>query len=136
MRQISLAMLAVCVLGFIGCGGDDGPQTTTVAGQVTFNDKPLPNGEIIFRPVDGNVAADAGQIQAGKYSLECKLGEKTVEISAMRDVPGAKEQTLESGETGTEVEQYIPEEYNDKTTLKAEVTESGENTFNFPLKGK
>jgi hypothetical protein len=51
----------------------------------------------------------------------------------MRTVAGAVEQTLETGETGTELEQYIPQQFNDKSTLEAEVTEDGENTFDFPL---
>ena len=136
MRQISLAMFFVCLLGIVGCGGETGPQTITISGEVTFNGEPMPDGDIIFRPDDRNLAADAGKIQAGKYSMECKPGKKTVEIRGRRTVAGAKEQTLETGESGTETEQYIPLEFNDKTTLKADVTESVEKTFDFALTGK
>ncbi len=136
MQQISRFVLVVCVLGLIGCGGADGPKTVTVSGEVTFDGKPLPAGEIIFRDDGGEGHADAGKIRAGEYSFQCTLGKKTVEISAMREVPGTVPQALETGEAGGEVEQYIPEKYNGRTTLGAEVTESGENTFDFPLEAK
>jgi hypothetical protein len=118
-----------------GCGGvDDAPATVTVMGEVTFDGQPLPTGEIIFRPTDGNGRADAAPIKDGKYSLECTLGGRAVTITALREVSGVVVQELETGEAGGEVEQYIPEAYNDRTTLTADVTESGDNTFNFPLK--
>jgi hypothetical protein len=134
MRYISSVVLSLGIATLAGCGGvDDAPVTVTVTGTVTIDGKPLPTGEIIFRPADGNGRADAASIQDGQYSLECTLGGKAVTITALREVPGVAMQELETGEAGGEVEQYIPEAYNDRTTLTADVTESGDNTFDFPL---
>ena len=134
MRYISYIVLSLGIVTLAGCGGiDDAPQTVTVTGTVTFDGKPLPTGEIIFRPTDGNGRADAAAITDGEYSLECTLGSRVVTITALREVPGVVAQELETGEAGGEVEQYIPEAYNDRTTLTADVTESGDNTFDFPL---
>jgi hypothetical protein len=134
MQRISHITLTLCMTILVGCGGvDDAPPTVMVTGEVTFDSKPLPIGEIIFRPADGKGRADAAAIQDGKYSLECTLGGRAVTITALREVPGAVVQELETGESGVEVEQYIPEAYNDRTTLTADVTEAGDNTFNFLL---
>ncbi|MGZ0168146.1 MAG: hypothetical protein ACKVHE_01165 [Planctomycetales bacterium] len=136
MQRISYIALSLCIATLVGCGGvDDAPATVTVTGEVTFDGKPLPTGEIIFRPADGNGRVDAAAIKDGKYSLECTLGGRAVTITALREVLGVVAQELETGEAGGEVEQYIPEAYNDRTTLTADVTESGDNTFNFPLEG-
>jgi hypothetical protein len=134
MHRISTIAFSLCLAALVGCGGvDDAPPTVAVTGEVTFDGSPLPSGEIIFRPADGNGRADAAAIKDGKYSLECTIGDKAVTITALREVPGVVAQELETGEVGGEVEQYIPETYNDRTTLTADVTESGDNTFNFPL---
>jgi hypothetical protein len=134
MRYISYIVLSLGIVTLAGCGGvDDAPQTVTVNGTVTFDGKPLPTGEIIFRPTEGNGRVDAAAIKDGKYSLECTLGGRVVTITALREVPGVVAQELETGEAGGEVEQYIPEAYNDRTTLTADVSESGDNTFDFPL---
>jgi hypothetical protein len=134
MRLFTSLLLTACCLGLIGCGGEDGPKTASISGKVTFDGEPLPKGEIILRPADGGTGrSDAGTIENGEFTFESTLGKKRVEIRAMRTVAGAVEQTLETGETGTELEQYIPQQFNDKSTLEAEVTEDGENTFDFPL---
>lgn len=134
MRHISYIVLSLGIATLAGCGGvDDAPVTVTVTGTVTFDGKPLPTGEIIFRPADGSGRADAGSIKDGQYTLECTLGGKAVTITALREVPGVAVQELETGEVGGEVEQYIPEAYNDRTMLRAEVTESGDNIFNHTL---
>jgi hypothetical protein len=137
MRYISYVVLSLGIVTLAGCGGvDDAPATVAVEGEVTFDGKPLPTGEIIFRPAEGNGRADAASIKDGQYSLECTLGGKAVTITALREVAGVVVQELETGESGGEVEQYIPETYNDRTTLTADVTESGDNTFNFPLESE
>ncbi|MCA9037234.1 MAG: hypothetical protein KDA91_18990 [Planctomycetaceae bacterium] len=133
----SLFRIAVlsCLACSVGCSGDDsGPPTVSVSGMITLDGTPVPEGEIIFRSADGGGGrADAAQIKDGKFSMESTLGNKKVEIRALRPVAGASTTTLETGEVGGEVEQYIPEQYNDKSTLNAEVSESGEKDFKFEL---
>jgi len=125
--------LVVLVLCFAGCSGsDDGPKTVTVSGEVILDGKPLEDGEIVFLPADGQGRSDAGRISEGHYSFESTLGEKKVDIQSWQEIPGTVKK-LESGEEGGEVEQVVPAKYNDETTLTANVTDSGEKTFNFAL---
>ncbi len=89
MRYISYIVLSLGIVTLAGCGGvDDAPQTVTVNGTVTFDGKPLPTGEIIFRPTEGNGRVDAAAIKDGKYSLECTLGGLVVTFTALRYVRG------------------------------------------------
>lgn len=126
---------AVFAASIIGCGGaPEGPKTAPVTGQVTLDGEPVAEGEIIFRPSEGGDGrSDAGAIRNGNYTMESTLGAKRVEIRAMRPVAGAVEETLETGETGIAVEQYIPEKFNDKSELTADVQDSADNKIDFAL---
>jgi hypothetical protein len=135
MRFISFCLLLLSVV-LTGCSGKDGPEKVTVTGEVTFNGDPLPEGEIIFRGDSGKGAASAGKIKDGKYTLECTLGSKRVEIRAMRVKPGSVAKTLQTGESGENLEQYIPVKYNDKTTLKADVKPEDGIKFDFQIERK
>jgi len=126
------SLLCLLIIGFVGCsGGTDGPETVNVSGKVTLNGEPLPSGEIIFRAEDGS-RSDAGSISNGSYSFDCTLGAKRVEITSLQPKAGAATQPLETGESGGEVEQVIPEKYNGKSELTADVSDSS-TTFDFPL---
>lgn len=126
-------LLCVLVVGLVGCSGKtEGPETVTVSGKVTLNGQPLPSGEIIFRDTQGKSRSDAGTIADGSYSFESTLGNKRVEITSIQVKPGTEGQTLETGEAGGEMEQIIPEKYNGKSELTADVSESS-TTFTFEL---
>ena len=126
MHRVTLTVLLVCSVMLSGCGGgEEGPETVTVTGKVTIDGAPVPDGEVIFRPADGGAGrTDAATIKGGEYTMESTLGSKRVEIRAMRNVEGADTSNLETGESGGSVEQYIPEQYNDKSTLTADISES------------
>ncbi|HUT57595.1 MAG TPA: hypothetical protein VNA25_07060 [Phycisphaerae bacterium] len=122
-----LVCLGLLALPVTGCG-PSGPETYPVSGTVTWNGDPLPEGDIVFSPVDGSLAPDAGKIVAGKFEFQAQPGEKRVEIDATR----------ESGEVDPVMhmaprQAYIPSKYNSETTLKATVTAGGDNTFIFDL---
>ncbi len=125
-----LAVLLVAVA--MGCG-KSGPRVYEVTGTVTFDNEPLPTGDIIFYPDEKEYGADAGKIEDGHYKVKVKAGKKTVTIRATRPVPGKK------GPMGNEqaVEDYIPARYSDKdkTELSAEVGD-GQTEYSFPLKSK
>jgi hypothetical protein len=122
-----LILLGVPLLG--GCG-PSGPRTYAVSGTVVFDGKPLPRGDIIFLAARGDMGADAGKINDGRYSFRAKAGKKKVAILASKEVPGKRDPLM-----GPLVENYIPARYNDETTLTAEVREVGENQFDFQLQG-
>ncbi|NLY01575.1 MAG: hypothetical protein GXY83_36265 [Rhodopirellula sp.] len=131
-----LILLLVGSLVLAGCGGSGGPSTYGVSGTVTFDGKPLPEGDIIFRDPAGQSPSAAGRITDGKYAFESTAGKKDVIIKAVGEVPGKFDES-NPGEKVPVVEQYLPDRYNDKTTLSAEVTDSaGANTFDFELTGE
>jgi hypothetical protein len=122
--------LGLVLLGILGCGSSG---THTVSGEVTFEGAPVPEGDIIFEPLDKKAAADAGKIKDGRYSLSVKPGKHRVLIRASKlmKLPRGKKGAL--GETEIH-QQYIPARYNEKTELTADVPPAG--PLNFTLKSK
>jgi hypothetical protein len=107
-----------------GCG-KSGP---VASGSVTFDGQPVEIGMIMFVPIDDKkMTPDSGKIVDGKFSVVTKPGKKRVVIHASR--PGAIDPVMKSP---VQVE-YIPEQYNTKSTLTKEITDSGDNQFDFFL---
>ncbi|HCO25588.1 MAG: hypothetical protein CME31_22015 [Gimesia sp.] len=139
---MKLASCLLLLVGFfvslVGCGGaSDAPVTYPVSGNVTLDGEPLTEGDIIFRDASGKAASAAGKIENGAYSLTATAGKKSVVITATKEIPG---KTVVGGAPDEPpvpaVEQYLPAEYNEKTTLEADVSDSGSNEFSFELKSK
>ena len=124
------ASAIVCLIFSLGCG-PSGPETYTATGKVTFDGQPVSEGEIIFRAADGATGSWEARIADGSYTLETTAGAKRVEITARRKVEGAP--AAASGEPAISFESYIPEKYNEKSELTADVTPGGPNEFNFTL---
>jgi len=120
-----VAFLAICSSG---CG--NGKVVHKVSGKVTFESKPIQQGEIRFSNA-GN-ADEAGQIKDGNYTTALAEGNWKVRIFAYREKPGQ----IVVPVTGTAplMENYIPAKYNDKSELVAEITEPTEDV-NFDLMG-
>ncbi|QDT41235.1 hypothetical protein Pan241w_12950 [Gimesia alba] len=139
MKTLSFCLILMCTAGiFVGCGGaSDAPVTYPVSGKVTLDGEPLAEGNIIFRDAAEKAASAAGKIENGEFSFEAVAGKKAVVITATREVPG---KTVVGGAPDEPpvpaIEQYIPATYNEKTTLEAEVSDSGANEFTFELKSK
>lgn len=139
MKTFLFLLILTCTLGtFVGCGGSgDGPAQFPVSGKVTFDGQPLVEGNIIFRDVAGKVTSAAGKIENGEYSLKSSAGLKQVVITATHEVPGKTAVGGAPDEVPTPaIEQYLPEQYNEKTSLEANVIDSGANEFSFELKSK
>ena len=126
-RRASLVRFAIFFLAF-GCGAGS-PAMYRVTGSVTFDGRPVENGEIIFVPFDKSLAPDAGNIDHGTYDLLVKAGKKRVEIRASRPLVGKKPNPM-----GPVYQDYIPEKYNARTTLEADVKSEGANRFDYELK--
>ena len=134
LRMVSISLVGLLSLT-AGCGsGGNGPATFSVSGTVKFDGQPIKTGDIQFEPETPGLAPDAGQIVNGSYSLKAKAGKKKVKIMASREIPG-KTTKGAMGEDIVAKEDFIPETYNSKTELTAEVKASGGNSFNFDLKG-
>jgi len=133
-----LCVIPCCILLFLaGCGSGRFP----VAGEVTYDGKPVAEGTISFEPADGKGPTTGGKISGGKYEFKGNAaplpGKKTVRIYAARktgrqvEVKHSKPKQLVD-----EIERYIPDVYNTKTTLTCEVADRETNKINFHLKPK
>ena len=120
--KVNVLSMLLGTLCLFGCGsGKEGPALYPVAGEVTLNGTPLPEGDIIFRPADGSGHSYAGKIVDGKFTVEVEAGKKTVEITARQEIPG-KTREDNPGEIVTETQQVVPEKYNVNTELTADVS--------------
>lgn len=132
IRRCVAGSLICTGLFLTGCRFQTGPSMYPVTGSVEFDGKPVEDGDILFYPEEKELAPDAGKIVNGQYKLQAKEGRKTVQIRATRVVPG-KTQPHPSGGTMEVREDYIPERYNTKTELTAEITAGSDNGVDFTL---
>ena len=119
-----LAPLALALLA--GCGG---PTPADVSGTVLIDGTPLADGEILFVPADGKSGPDAGPIKDGKYTIKATPGSKKVQIKASR--PTAKVDPVMGAAAK---ESMIGPEYNDQTTLTAEIKAGKNEGVDFKVK--
>ena len=129
----SAAVLAVCAgVAVPGCGRGGSP----VSGEVSFDDAPVESGTISFVPADGKGPTFGGVIEAGRYAVVAPTpGAKVVRVSAVRPTGRKLPPDPLVGETAPvdEIAPYIPEQYNDRSTLTCDVV-AGPNSFDFHLK--
>ena len=118
-------MLVVC-----GCSGGS-QQRQKVFGAVSFAGSPLADGSIEFFTTSGPAAG--ALVREGEYAIPAEHGL----------VPGVYRVTIRSpvvvgeakpdGMSSPATRDRIPERYNAKTQLKAEVQANGANRFDFIL---
>lgn len=129
-------VLAACTGGMAlpGCGRGGMP----VSGAVSFDDAPVDRGTISFVPADGIGPTFGGLIEAGRYAVVAPTpGTKIVRVSAVRPTGRKIPPDPLVGETAPvdEIAPYIPEQYNDQSTLTCDVV-AGPNHFDFHLKSR
>jgi hypothetical protein len=114
-------LLVALPLFVLGCG--DGHSV--VSGTITFEGKPIPDGEISFHP-DDRSAAIAAPIKNGSYRLALRPGGARVQIIATRS----------EGQTalGPGSVQYLPKQYNEASELHVDIEVNRTNIRNFDLK--
>ncbi len=124
-------LVALTALTFLtGCGGDG---RLGAWGTVTVDEKPLENGVISFQPVAGNQGHSAGtSIQAGRYEIEAGKGllpgEYQVRIQAFRKTG----RMVEDPQFG-QVEETVPMDFKEGSSLKATMSASEKNQIDFDL---
>jgi hypothetical protein len=141
-RKISLwwrwtpLILAAAIIP--GCGKSGADVTrASISGKVSLGGEPLKEGRIRFIPETTSSAGMAvATIADGKYSIPADkgpaIGKARVEITSYRNT-GKKIPLPDSpGQTEDEKEQFLPEKYNMKSKLRADV-QGGENTKDFKL---
>ena len=126
MRTLRSACFAfVCFTS--GCATSESPAE--VSGTVLMDGKPMPEGEIIFEATDNSKTPAAGAIRDGKYTAHVVPGPKKVKIQGSRTTSNpdpvmgtaAREATLGS-------------EYNEKSTLTAEINAGKNDGVDFQVK--
>lgn len=118
-----------------GCSDDNMLPKAPLTGVVTLDGNPIPNGEILFYPLEGTRGSvSGGAIKDGKYIADGRggvpLGTHKVEIRAFRT---PKNPSSAAALEGGPAEQYLPRKFNIDSELKAEVDSSSE-TLDFDLK--
>jgi hypothetical protein len=124
MRGLTALVLALPVLA--GCGGE---QPAEVTGTVRIDGRPLPDGEIIFEAADGSKTPAAGKVRDGAYTVRVLPGPKKVKVLASRP-PKRPDPVLGPAAR----EQMLGPEYNDRTTLTADVKSGANPDVNFDVK--
>ncbi|WP_339731775.1 hypothetical protein [uncultured Gimesia sp.] len=118
-------------LSLAGCGAAaTGPDRAIVTGKVTFEGKPVSQGQIWFLPAAGREAPQAGAaIIDGQYRVENKggvpIGACQVKITAERPEADVKI-VADGGPEEIPTRQYLPARYNEKTELTVEIKPSSE----------
>jgi len=121
-------LLAICLAGL--CAGCKADPFTDVSGTVTLDGTPIADGEIIFLSPDNTATPSSGAITNGQFNFRATHGAKKVQVNATKD-SGKREMD------GWVIrESIIPERYNAKTELTADVKSGGPNTFTFELTSK
>lgn len=127
---VFIALAAVVAVGLAGCGSAAGvplDETIPVQGKVQLDGQPLAEGEITFS-VDGKPPQIA-PITDGAYSGQALVGENRVEIAVYKTETDAM--------TGDPMKiNTLPARFNTQSTLKAPVTASGPNQFDFEVQSK
>lgn len=133
MKLRALAAMLCAVLVTAGCNSGPKPvPSTTVAGTVEVDGKPLDEGDIQFA-VEGQ-GPMLLQIKGGKFEGNVNVGENSVQIRAYK----VGEPIMMDGKPfGDPIKvNYIDEKFNDKSELKAKVEATGAKDLKFEVTSK
>jgi hypothetical protein len=136
MRSMLLVMVALAV-GGCGPKGRGEPDRFPVSGTVALDGKPLAEGLIYFKTIAAG-SIDSAEIKGGRFHTKAEAGERRVEISAYEHgtVRPAGADPMIPINSQTRGRNLLPPRYNLESTLTANVTSDGPNTFTFELKSK
>lgn len=134
MRRSSSLLAILFLVASCSSKPSDQPELVPVSGVVTLDGQPVEGARIGFQPIDGRRGSGGLTDAYGRYELYyvqakgCPLGDCTVSISTFGDVLD------EYGGVAGIKKETIPAPYRGQnSTLKANVTADGENTFDFAL---
>jgi hypothetical protein len=140
------ACFAFLVSGVVGCNGPETARVplVRVSGVVTLDGDPLENAIVVFESEDGSYSY-AQTDSLGHYDLKfdsqyagVTLGQKAVRISMNRRIRGLNSNDeggpgdTAGGSFEKQPKERIPEKYNLRSILSADVTASSK-TFDFDL---
>ena len=139
MKMITAPCLVVALVALAGCGGETGPKTMRVWGDVSYDDKPVEDGTITFETGDGSAPAQ-GQIKAGHYDVPAAAGpmpDKTyvVKINALAKTGKTVPNVMGDGAPTMDVMvETIPVVFNAQSVIRKTIApELEKNQFQFKL---
>ena len=135
-----LHVLAGLTLGVavLASGCSTGPSFGEVHGMVTLDGEPLAEGVVRFVPVDGMTPSAGAVIEGGQFNERVAVGRYRVEISSWKlpkGIKSSKEMKRGTVDEGPALEELIPERYNKKSELTADI-KRGPNDLKFELNTK
>lgn len=135
LSHAAVVLLTIASAATLGCSKST--DRLSVEGNVTFDGSPVAEGTINFMPLPGTDSPTAGAtIRDGHFSIPAdkglKSGEFEVTVKAVRST-GKQVKNPESGEMMDEFEAFIPDRYNTKTELRAQVKPGEKNIVDFEL---
>lgn len=130
MRK-TLGIVVAGLILWIGAGcmrspADPEAETYDVSGTVSLDGQPLEKGGILFKLSDERLPPASAMVEGGEFSLKARAGLSRVEIRSPREGPNPTNRMSRFVEA-------IPEYYNQKSTLTADVVPGGANRFEFRL---
>jgi len=138
----ALSGSAVIVM-IAGCG-QKAPERAVVSGSVTYQNKPVEFGDIVFQPLskDAGKWFAQGKINGGKYSLDAAhgplTGKNVVQIRGYKmtgrkrlDIAGKS--LSEAPKMVEELVPYIPEKFNEASELSTEIHAGQNDHIDFSL---
>ena len=129
MRSAPASFVVVAAgLVALGCGPRD--ARVECSGTVTYAGKPVEEGSIGFFPLAGGGRSEGAVITAGRYTARVQPGRHRVEIRGSRPLAG---KPIVSDMPSGIREDYIPKEFNDASTLEAEIPATGPHELPFEL---
>ena len=133
-RCLGCLLCAAALAASSGCGRSG---RMALEGTVTLDGQPLEMGAIRFSPLPGTTGPTAGgDIERGKFLVSDARGTFAgafqVQITASKHT-GRKVLDPRSNTLIDEYAQCLPARYNSQSELRAEVTTSGPNQFEFAL---
>jgi hypothetical protein len=123
--------LFLVLTSLVGCQGGSELEVEPVSGSVTLDGNPIDDGRIQFRSTEADQRSFSGVIKEGKYTLGTTTGPMRVEIRASRIIAGKFDES-NPDEKIPMGEMYIPQKYNSRSELTADVPEGGK-TIDFDL---
>ncbi len=131
----------VAVLLAAAWGCSSGPKTMHVWGTVTYDGQPVPQGTIIFVPIEGTRGpSTGGDFTNGAYDLAAAVGPRSggtyqVKIQAIARTGKTVPNVFKPGGPPLDLSRnYVPAIYNTQSTLKVTIADDPrQNQFDFHL---
>lgn len=130
-RSGLLLTLTALALALAGCESPDGKSE--FKGTATWNGEPIAEGYVELHSV-GAGQVDGAEIVGGNFTIRTTEGEKRALVIAKRKV-GETPATERIPHPEPIYHQYLPKEFNDKSTLKVTLT-AADPTLKLDLRGK